>query len=108
MFVCVNVEDATQLVMTQTMEKNMRKNCGELHCVDIKLAVQLQHSYSQGEDYKSNDFMHCNQMINIIHHRVKKKRNWNVSQKAGREETMQHVCVYACGIDRLARCWVSN
>lgn len=52
--------------------------------------------------------MHCNQMINIIHHRVKKKRNWNVSQKAGREETMQHVRVYACGIDRLARCWVSN
>lgn len=37
--------------------------------------------------------MHCNQMINIIHHRVKKKRNWNVSQKAGREETMQHVCI---------------
>lgn len=36
MFICVNVEDVTQLVMTQTMEKNMRKNCGELHCVDIK------------------------------------------------------------------------
>lgn len=51
--------------------------------------------------------MHCNQMINIIHHRVEKERNWNVSQEAGREETIQHVCVYAPGIDRLARCWIS-
>lgn len=36
-------------------------------------------------------------MINIIHHRVKKKRNWNVSQEAGREETIQMAaCVCIC------------
>lgn len=32
----VTVEDATQLVMIQTMKKNLRKNCGELHYVAIK------------------------------------------------------------------------
>lgn len=60
-------------------------NCGKKTICGKNVAVSLQRHYPQGEDYKSCDFMHCNQMINIIYHHLKKKWNWTISQFRSRQ-----------------------